>query len=176
MMFGLGLVVAGIIALAGCAHNTAPLTTTAQQPQDEQNSVKQVQDQGEKQEQTPEAQNPQSNPFTPQQYEVVYGKNGYQPETLTIKVGDKVVFNNESANKMWTASNVHPTHTQYPGTDIQKCFSGERGEMFDECAGADEGQKWAFTFMKEGAWGYHNHLKSSHLGTIIVLPSIQFTK
>jgi hypothetical protein len=48
--------------------------------------------------------------------------------------------------------------------------------MFDECEGTEPGQKWAFTFTQEGAWGYHNHVKASHLGTIIVQPAIQFTE
>lgn len=173
MILGVGFAFAGIILLAGCGNTAAP-NKTAEDPQNEPNQPNQVQEQTTRQEQQ-QAPNPLS-ALTPQEYEVVYGENGYQPENLTIRVGDTVVFNNKSTNKMWTASNVHPTHTEYPGTDIKNCFSGERAGMFDECEGAEEGQKWAFTFTQEGTWGYHNHLNSSHLGTIIVQPSIQLTE
>ena len=43
--------------------------------------------------------------------------DSFDPETLTIKVGDTVEFKNESGEDKWPASNVHPTHELYPGFD-----------------------------------------------------------
>jgi plastocyanin len=85
---------------------------------------------------------------------VIYTDSGYSPATLTIKAGETVTFVNQSSDPMWTASNPHPIHTDYPG--------------FDALAGTLPGQSYSFTFTKTGHWGYHNHLNASKGGAIIV--------
>lgn len=99
---------------------------------------------------------------------IVYSDSGYSPSNLSIKVGDTVIFQNESAGEMWTASAVHPTHTVYPNSNIKNCDTAEQGEMFDACGGTPSGGSWLFTFDEVGTWGYHNHLRATHTGKIEV--------
>lgn len=99
---------------------------------------------------------------------VMYGDGGYIPGELKIKKGETVTFKNESSQPMWVASAVHPTHTVYPGSGVQKCGTAEQAGIFDACAGTPTGSNWTFQFNKPGSWGYHNHLRTSHTGKIIV--------
>lgn len=97
---------------------------------------------------------------------ITYTDSGYSPSPITIKAGDTVTWRNQSSRTMWTASAIHPTHKVYPGSDIQKCGSGE--VIFDACQGIAPGAEWSFTFTNAGTWGYHNHLQASHTGKVIV--------
>ena len=97
---------------------------------------------------------------------VTYTDSGYSPKEITISKGDTVVFKNESSGTLWPASAVHPTHTVYPGSSIQKC--GGSDIMFDACRGLDTGEEWSFTFNEAGSWGYHNHRRAFNTGKIIV--------
>lgn len=99
---------------------------------------------------------------------VSYTDSGYSPSTLRITVGETVIFESESSRKMWTASAVHPVHRAYPGSDISKCGTQEAENIFDECTGHATGEMWSFTFNNAGEWEYHNHLRPSHTGKIIV--------
>jgi plastocyanin len=87
-------------------------------------------------------------------YEVLITSSGFIPSTLTIKVGDTVTFVNKDSKPHWPASDPHPTHTNYPG--------------FDALRPLKTGESYSFTFTKQGAWGYHDHLNPSLRGTIIV--------
>jgi plastocyanin len=80
--------------------------------------------------------------------------DGFHPQTLTIKAGDTVKFENKSSDDAWPASNVHPTHLLYPGFDAKKPLL--------------PGDTYSFTFTKTGSWGYHNHLEPDIQGTIVV--------
>lgn len=99
---------------------------------------------------------------------VTYTASGYSPATLRIKKGTAVVFKNESDEQMWTASALHPTHTVYPGSDIKKCGTDDSVKIFDMCQGLGKGQQWSFTFNETGTWKYHNHLRPSNTGSIVV--------
>ena len=88
-------------------------------------------------------------------------------EDISILVGQTVTWTNEDTEEHWPASNDHPDHTGYTGTDNADC--GEEDlVMFDSCAGLAEGESWTFTFDEEGTWGYHDHLNSSLTGEITV--------
>ena len=69
---------------------------------------------------------------------------------------------------MWTASGVHPTHTAYSGTSLSQHCPDTAEVAFDQCKGEASGVSWTFTFTKTGIWGYHNHSRSSDMGTVIV--------
>jgi len=101
---------------------------------------------------------------------VIYSDSGYSPQELTIKMGDKVTFRNESSRKMWPATVIHPSHTVYPGSGIQKCLDEEADTsgIFDACADVEGGGEWSFVFAEKGAWKYHDHRRPSEQGTIIV--------
>jgi len=92
--------------------------------------------------------------------------NGFEPKTLTVKAGDTVTFVNEDSDKHWPASAMHPTHTVYPGSDVKKCGSDE--SIFDACKGLEQGESFSFTFNEIGSWGYHDHLRASTTGKIVV--------
>lgn len=92
--------------------------------------------------------------------------SGFSPSSITIKKGDTVTFKTVDSGSYWPASAVHPTHTVYPGSGIDKCGTG--AQIFDACGGIGEGQSWSFTFNEVGSWNYHNHLNPSNFGKIIV--------
>ena len=93
---------------------------------------------------------------------VTYSDSGYSPAVLRVKAGETVTFKNESSRGMWTASAVHPTHTNYPTS------GGCLGSTFDACQGIQPGQSWSFRFDERGTWKYHNHVRSGDTGAIEV--------
>lgn len=104
-------------------------------------------------------------------YTIEITSAGFSPNMLKIKAGDTVTFVNKDSAGHWPASDVHPTHTLYPGTSIGTCFSGsavEKAKMFDACRALEQGESWSFTFMEKGVWGYHDHRASTIVGTIEV--------
>ena len=86
---------------------------------------------------------------------VLYSSSGFSPPSLTVKVGQTVIFENDSSRPMWVASNPHPVHTGLSTFDAKKNFSA--------------GQNYSFTFSKVGSFGYHNHSNPSDTGTIVVV-------
>lgn len=99
---------------------------------------------------------------------VYYTNSGYSPRELTINRGDTVIFKNQSSNSMWTASDIHPSHTLYDGTSLSQHCANLTATTFDECGSAQPGQEWSFIFSKAGTWGYHNHVNPGYTGEIIV--------
>ncbi len=99
---------------------------------------------------------------------ITYTDQGYSPAVVNIKKGDTVVWENASAKDMWPASAMHPTHTVYPGSGIQKCNTAEQPNIFDACAPISQGSSWSFKFLQQGSWKFHNHLFPTRFGTINV--------
>lgn len=99
---------------------------------------------------------------------ITYTDDGFGPSTITISAGDTVTFINGSSGLMWPASVIHPTHKVYPGSSIQKCGTTEEASIFDSCGRITSGDSWSFTFTEVGDWKYHNHLRISKTGTIVV--------
>lgn len=99
---------------------------------------------------------------------VVLTDSGYSPAVLTIKKGETVLFKNNSSESMWTASDMHPSHTAYSGTSADQHCPDTVGAAFDACKGYLPGQTWPFRFDKIGSWNYHNHLDAVQFGTIVV--------
>lgn len=99
---------------------------------------------------------------------VVISSSGFSPNVLEIKRGDRVIFINRDSNTHWPASNVHPTHTVYPGSSIQKCGSDAESTIFDSCKELRQGEEYSFVFNEIGRWNYHDHSRASLTGTIIV--------
>lgn len=96
---------------------------------------------------------------------VHYSASGYSPASLTIKAGESVTFVNDGESAMWTASDDHPTHTQYANTDRKEHCPDPNGLAFDQCGVSEE---FVFTFTKVGSFKYHNHRKAEHGGTVVV--------
>lgn len=85
---------------------------------------------------------------------IVMTANGYTPNTLEIKVGDTVTFENRDSEEHWPASNDHPSHKIYSELDPKRAIPAA--------------ESWDFTFTREGAWGIHDHLFPSMRATITV--------
>lgn len=79
--------------------------------------------------------------------------SGFNPQSVTIKQGAKVVWLNKSGNDATVNSNPHPTHTDYSPLNLGRFGNGE---------------SLSLTFDQKGTYGYHNHLDPSQTGTIIV--------
>ena len=94
---------------------------------------------------------------------------GFSPATLTISIGDTVVFVNDDSSQHWPASYRHPTHTDYPGSGISTCGSSEEDTIFDSCGGISIGESYQFQFNEIGLWEYHDHLKPGLTGVVEVL-------
>lgn len=94
---------------------------------------------------------------------------GYSPSPLTIKKGSTVVFENQSNQMDWPASAMHPTHTKYPGSGIEKCGTSEAATIFDACKELGKGDTYSFTFNEVGEWAYHDHVAATKFGKIIVV-------
>ena len=94
--------------------------------------------------------------------------SGYSPQSLTISSGDTVVWKNDGSQENWPASAMHPTHTVYPGSGIEKCGTSEQSGIFDACKGLENGESWSFTFNDAGKWNYHDHLNVRMFGSVSV--------
>lgn len=92
-------------------------------------------------------------------YTVTYTDSGYSPSSLEVPLGATVVFQNDSTVPLWTASDPHPTHTDYA--------------EFDSHANTLPGESYSFIFTKSGTFGYHNHARSIHRGIVRVLSKSQ---
>ncbi|MEK6950886.1 MAG: hypothetical protein AABX13_04150 [Nanoarchaeota archaeon] len=109
-----------------------------------------------------------SKPSGPATHAVEITASGFLPGTVTVKAGDKVEWTNEHSVDAWPASAVHPTHKAYPGSDINKCESKDRDNIFDACQRLRQGGSWSFVFREKGTWKYHNHLNPGQTGTVVV--------
>lgn len=112
-------------------------------------------------EQTPQAAAPQSppaggssTPAAPAPTVITYSSAGFSPTDLTVKTGTVVTFKNEAEDRLWVASDPHPSHTVYP--------------EFDDKKGIEKGGEYIFTFTKTGEWRYHNHLNPGKRGSVKV--------
>jgi len=101
-------------------------------------------------------------------YNVVVTSSELAPMTLTIKKGDTVIFTNTGTRDIWPATGAHPTHKIYPGSGIEKCGTAEESMIFDACRRVPVRDSYSFKFDEVGSWGYHDHLRSSTKGTIVV--------
>lgn len=81
-------------------------------------------------------------------------ESGFVPSTITINIGDTVVFKSGTKDYFWPASDPHPTHTLF--------------SAFDPKAPLKADNTWSFTFSKVGTWPYHDHLMPIFRGLITV--------
>lgn len=84
---------------------------------------------------------------------VTITSSGFEPQTVTIKVGEKVVWMNKSGGVANVNSAVHPTHQVFPPLNLGQVADGSSLELI---------------FDKAGTYKYHNHLDASQTGTVVV--------
>ena len=89
--------------------------------------------------------------------EVVYTDSGFNPPSITVKSGENITWINNSSSTVQIGSDNHPTHT------INQQITGD--QLVIELA---PGESSKVQLTKIGTWGYHDHLKSSMIGTLIV--------
>ena len=82
-------------------------------------------------------------------------EDGFNPEEITIRKGDTVIFTTTKGSYFWPASNLHPTHTFYPEFDPEEPIAPD--------------ERWSFRFEKPGVWKYHDHLAPYFTGVITVI-------
>ncbi len=101
---------------------------------------------------------------------VTYTDSGLSPKLVSVAVGDTVRFVNNSTFIMWIASDDHPGHSKYDGTNMQKhCLAGKNtNDSFDQCTAVASGAVYDYTFTKVGTFAYHNHARASATGSIVV--------
>ena len=86
--------------------------------------------------------------------QILVTDTGFEPKSVTIKVGESVTWTNNTSGTVRIASDPHPLHTGLAG--------------FDDLSGAALGDTYTFTFTKAGTFGYHNHNSTSVKGTVTV--------
>lgn len=99
-------------------------------------------------------------------------EDGFEPKSLEIAQGDTLTFKNVGTEPHWPASNIHPTHRLYPGSDIEYCDNPPADEPlanFDSCGGVPPGESFSFTFDFPGLWRFHDHLFPQFTGKVNVL-------
>lgn len=100
---------------------------------------------------TPQTQSPRA---STKKAVVIYDGLQFQPPTISITAGTRVVFENQSSEEFWPASNDHPTHQRLSGFDAGKAIAADAS--------------YEFQFDKPGDWGYHNHLQPTQTASITV--------
>jgi len=100
--------------------------------------------------------------------EIGYFDSGFEPSDITIDVGNKVVFRNNSSRSFWPATDLHPSHKVYPGSGIKKCKDLNSEKIFDSCEPVVSGDSYSFVFDESGSWKFHDHMSSSLGGMVNV--------
>ena len=95
-----------------------------------------------------------SNTISPSDLVIKITDNGFVPDKLSLKKGQKIYFLNSSGKDAWPASDPHPIHNNYPELDPKEPLR--------------QNKAWAFQFEKIGTWGVHDHLWPSHRAILTV--------
>ncbi len=83
---------------------------------------------------------------------------GFDPQVVTIKAGESITWVNNSSKTIQIGSANHPDHKINPDlTGGQYVVAIPAGESKTVSAGT-----------KVGRWAYHDHLKSSQGGTVVI--------
>lgn len=82
-----------------------------------------------------------------------YDSSGFKPGEVSVHSGDQITVVNESEDEIEPASDPHPTHSNNPEINF--------GDI-------EPGGSKTVTVTTTGTWGYHNHYRSEHRGTITV--------
>lgn len=78
---------------------------------------------------------------------------GFEPQSVTVKAGTKVVWVNNTAQTTNVSSAKHPTHLEYPPLNL---------------ANFEPGESISLVFDTPGTYKYHDHLNPTKFGTVVV--------
>lgn len=80
---------------------------------------------------------------------------GFVPQTIQIKPGQAVIWQNDDVSPHVVASNPYPTNDAFPELNSQENI--------------EPGNSFSFVFSDEGTYGYHDNLHPERSGTVIVV-------
>lgn len=101
----------------------------------------------------PESPIPAGSATAPETKSVALTSSGFGPQSLTVKVGTKVVWTNRSGTAATVNSASHPTHLVYPLLNLGNFGNGDTLSL---------------VFDKPGTYKYHNHLNAGQTGMVVV--------
>ena len=78
---------------------------------------------------------------------------GFEPQTVTVKAGTKVVWKNDTQATANVSSASNPTHLVYPPLNLGNFEPGEKVKL---------------VFEETGEYKYHDHLSPTKFGTVVV--------
>lgn len=87
------------------------------------------------------------------QMKVTITSSGFTPQSITVKVGDTVIWVNQDSESHTVNSVVHPTHLVYPPLNLGNLKPGEEKSL---------------SFPEAGTYKYHDHLNPSLTGSVVV--------
>lgn len=87
------------------------------------------------------------------QSKVEVTKDGFGPNRIEVDVGTRVIWMNKSGGNVAINSDDYPSHTKYVQLNL--------GEFAD-------GSSVQLVFDKAGTYSYHNHLKPTQKGVVVV--------
>lgn len=138
------LVVGGFVLVQNNSKTEAPATTTTQTPTTEPEAMEKA---------------PETDSDAPEKAmekeatTVTLSDSGFSPKSVSVKVGDTVVWKNSSGGPTTVDSAQHPTHLVYPKLNLGNFNDGEEHKL---------------VFDKAGKYSYHDHLNPSRFGTVVV--------
>lgn len=105
---------------------------------------------------TKNASNPSStrSPFVSNRFDISMYDNGLSMPAITIKINQEICFVNDSSTKHQPVSDPHPAHSDLAD--------------FGAKAPLAIGEQYCYTFTKAGTYNYHDELKTSIKGSIVV--------
>lgn len=84
---------------------------------------------------------------------VTVDQNGFSPNSIAISLGTRVIWTNESEEKVSVNSDIYPTNALWP---------------FLNLGSFDKDQRVSTVFKKAGVYTYHNQFKPEQKGTVTV--------
>lgn len=84
---------------------------------------------------------------------ITFNGLGFSLSAVSVKSGDTIAIKNNSSQTIEFNSNPHPIHTDNSELNVGRIPPGETLSV---------------KLTRKGAWGYHDHLNSSRVGTITV--------
>ncbi len=84
---------------------------------------------------------------------VTISSSGFSPQSITVKVGEPLTFENTDTENHTVNSDNHPTHLLYPFLNLGLIQPGEKKSV---------------TLSKIGTFTYHDHLNPSLKGSVTV--------
>ncbi|MEX0748834.1 MAG: cupredoxin domain-containing protein [Candidatus Saccharimonadales bacterium] len=84
---------------------------------------------------------------------IVYRNEGFSPAQLSASTGTELLIRNESSISLQFSSDPHPAHTDNRELNARAIQPGESVTI---------------TVEEIGRWGFHNHFRETHRGTLTV--------